>query len=777
MAAWRLRTSLSLLLAVTTAITFALVGAAIILLRVPQIEAEASAAVQAAANAKARLLEFYLRGLEAQLAPVALLAEGSSLRARAAMLTATVGDGRQFAGAYLVDADGIVRGAAFPPRGGSVRPSLVGTDLSRTPLFRDLADRDSRWSDKLLSASSGEVVIGVAVRRGQWTVIGEIAPDLLRETVATLAGASRDALLVVDPAGERLVDNGSGGNRAENLGAQPVVRAAFAATGEGRRIDDPAGPVFVGSARPANLGWTFIVSRPAGFANEDIRRTVLLTAGGGASALLIGLLLAIWWAKRLAQPVQRLIGRTHRLAAGRYDEDPATPPSAIAEINELDDHLHAMADAIRAREASLLRSETELESIFNASPVAMNVSDLAAGSRIVRVNEAWVKQFGRRPEDAVGRTGSEIGLWADPAERTIFLARFRYGPGVYDDLELWLKRADGESMLCRVSARVIALGGQQLLIMASADITEARHMATELRHVNEELEVRVEQRTAQLSQANAELAGALAHLRQAQDELVRAEKQAALGRLVAGVAHELNTPIGNALMAMTTLESHHQEFAAAMADGLRRSTLERFVADVGTAAGIATRNLERAAALIASFKQVAVDQASAQRRRFLLRQAVDELLTTLRPALPQGGHRIDREIPADLELDSYPGPLGQVLGNLVDNALRHAFPGRRDGRIRIVAERAGDDGLRVVVADDGIGIAEAHRAHIFDPFFTTRLGSGACGLGLNIVHNVVCEVLGGRVEVGSEAGGGTRFTLHLPRTAPHGACAATAEAG
>ncbi|HEX5802773.1 MAG TPA: ATP-binding protein [Azospira sp.] len=767
MKTWRLRTSLSLLLAVTTALTFLVIGSAILVLRVPQINAEATRAVQSDARDKARLLEFYLAGLEAQLKPLAMLAAGTPPRTLTTILAATVADGRQFLGAYLVDRDGIVRAAVLPPQRQQSRSSLLGADLSRTPLFRSLAGRDSAWSDKHLSASSGEVVVGVAVRSGEWTVIGEVIPGLLRETVNALAGNSRDMLLVVDASGEWIADSSGGGERKENLGALPTVQAAFARIGDGQIVADGGEQRFVGSARPQNLGWTFIVTRPAGFANAELRRVVLLIGAAFAAALLIGLLLAIGWARRLARPVQQLIARTRLLADGAYEQAAkARRASNIAELQELDSNLQTMADAIGEREASLRHSEKELETIFNASPVAISVSDTRAGYRALKVNEAWVRQFGHTAADAVGKTGDELGLWVTAEDRELFVARFRYGPGVYDDLEFWLKHADGHLLLCRVSARVIEVAGQRLLVMVSDDITEARRMAAELRHINEELEVRVEQRTAQLSEANSELAGALDHLQRAQDELVRTEKLAALGRLVAGVAHELNTPLGNGLMAVSTLAAHLDAFRGELASGLRRSALEGFVASVDTASGIALRNLERAAELIASFKQVAVDQSSSQRRRFPLRQAVNELLTAMRPTLARSGHQVVADIPATIELDSYPGPLEQTLGNLIDNALRHAFDGRRGGRVTIAGEAVDEERIRLVVADDGCGIAEEHLARIFDPFFTTRLGQGGSGLGLHIVHNIVDGILGGHIEVASSAGAGTRFTLLLPIRAP-----------
>jgi C4-dicarboxylate-specific signal transduction histidine kinase len=291
-------------------------------------------------------------------------------------------------------------------------------------------------------------------------------------------------------------------------------------------------------------------------------------------------------------------------------------------------------------------------------------------------------------------------------------------------------------------------------------------MQIELQSVNEELEARVVQRTAALTSTNAELADTLQHLKQAQNELVRSEKLAALGRLVAGIAHELNTPIGNGLMAVSTLEAHQHEFKDTMAAGLKRSTLDAFVENVGLAAQIATRNLNRAAELVASFKQVAADQTSSQRRSFNLKQVIDEMLVAMRPTLSRSTHRVETDVPDHLVLDSFPGPLGQVLGNMIDNAIRHGFDQREGGLISITAHRSGDNQVTLLVTDDGAGIAAEHLPRIFDPFFTTRLGQGGSGLGLNIVHNIVTSMLGGSIEAASPQGKGATFVLVLPTRAP-----------
>jgi signal transduction histidine kinase len=247
---------------------------------------------------------------------------------------------------------------------------------------------------------------------------------------------------------------------------------------------------------------------------------------------------------------------------------------------------------------------------------------------------------------------------------------------------------------------------------------------------------------------------------------VRVEDMAALGGLVAGVAHELNTPLGNGLMAVTALAAEAREFKASMQEGLRRAALDGLLASVEQATNIATRNLHRAAGLVTSFKQVAVDQTSSQRRHFELGEVVDEMVVSLRPTFSRTPYQIAVQVPKGLMLDSYPGALGQAIGNLITNAVLHGFEGRTHGTVCISGERGEDGGIVLHVADDGKGIAADLLERIFDPFVTTKMGRGGTGLGLHIAYNAVVNLLGGRLTVHSVVGKGATFTLHLPDKAP-----------
>ncbi len=297
-------------------------------------------------------------------------------------------------------------------------------------------------------------------------------------------------------------------------------------------------------------------------------------------------------------------------------------------------------------------------------------------------------------------------------------------------------------------------------------IDQLKQSQYELASLNEALEHRVEERTAALIDSNHQLEETVQHLNQARASLVQSEKLAGLGALVAGISHELNTPLGNALTVATTLAEETRKLEQDIQTGLKKSTLSSYLDTAKTASEIIENNLHRAADLVSSFKQVAVDQSSSQRRRFNLKQNISELLRALQPILKRQDCKLTLEIGDDIELDSFPGPLSQVIANLINNALLHAFDNQHGGNIQLSASAEGPEHVGIVFSDNGKGIPTENLGRIFDPFFTTRLGQGGSGLGLNIVHNVVTGVLGGSIAVTSRVGVGTTFTLSLPLVAP-----------
>lgn len=291
------------------------------------------------------------------------------------------------------------------------------------------------------------------------------------------------------------------------------------------------------------------------------------------------------------------------------------------------------------------------------------------------------------------------------------------------------------------------------------DITARKQQEEQIQHLNAHLEQSVEARTRELRQA-------LQELRRTQEGLLQSEKLASLGALVAGVAHELNTPIGNAVTVASTLTQAQQRIATQIQSGLTRNALNDYLQEMAEGSQIIERNLARAADLISSFKQLAVDQTSAQRRRFAINELLQEISLAMRPSLRKTPYRVVIDAGGHLQLDSYPGPLGQVLMNLINNALLHAFAGLDQGCITLRVRQTQAGWLCLTVSDNGCGISAENQKKIFDPFFTTRLGQGGSGLGLHICHTLVSGLLGGHIELHSSPGQGSHFNLHLPLCAP-----------
>ncbi len=264
----------------------------------------------------------------------------------------------------------------------------------------------------------------------------------------------------------------------------------------------------------------------------------------------------------------------------------------------------------------------------------------------------------------------------------------------------------------------------------------------------------------------------LERIENTQEQLIQTEKLASLGGLVAGVAHEINTPVGVGVTAASTLHNltmiSKQQFDS---NEMTATGLNDYFSVAEQSSSIILNNLNRAADLIQSFKQVAVDQTSLEKRDIRLKEYVEEILLSLRPKLKKTAIAVELDCPDDLSLTSYPGAISQTLTNLLMNALTHAYPEGGQGTIRIDIT-ALPNGARIRFADDGCGIAPEALKKIFDPFYTTRRGEGGSGLGLHICHNLVTRQLQGSIHARSKPGQGTTFDIDIRNlaaaTEPHG---------
>ncbi|MDB9513444.1 trifunctional serine/threonine-protein kinase/ATP-binding protein/sensor histidine kinase [Kamptonema animale CS-326] len=298
----------------------------------------------------------------------------------------------------------------------------------------------------------------------------------------------------------------------------------------------------------------------------------------------------------------------------------------------------------------------------------------------------------------------------------------------------------------------------ELLKLLSAQIAisiENAQLYNNLQEFNQNLEQLVGDRTQELSNT-------LDALKATQSKLVESEKMASLGGLVAGVAHEINTPVGVGVTVASALAEHTTEFASIYNSGkMKRSELEEFLDIAIQSSNTLLTNLNQAAALIQSFKEVAVDRSSEERRTFRVRDYLDEILIQLKPKLRNSKHSLKLNGDPQIAIDSYPGALSQVATNLLMNSLIHAYEPGESGQLVFNWQQEGER-LSFEYSDDGQGIPPENLSKIFEPFFTTKRGQGGSGLGLHIVYNLVTQKLRGEIECKSEVGEGTKFIIKLP---------------
>jgi signal transduction histidine kinase len=275
---------------------------------------------------------------------------------------------------------------------------------------------------------------------------------------------------------------------------------------------------------------------------------------------------------------------------------------------------------------------------------------------------------------------------------------------------------------------------------------------------------RQSEETANRASLNAQQA--LEELKQTQDSLLQAERLASLGGLVAGVAHEINTPVGITLTGASILQEATDKICLVMTSGsVKKSQIQDYIDTAVESSRLIMANSQRAAELIHSFKQIAVDQTSESKRPFKVKDYIDEVVMCLHPRLKKTSVQVRINCDEAIELDSYSGAFAQIVTNLIMNSLTHAFDANDSGWIDIDVS-AFNEVLTLRFSDDGKGIRPEYINKIFDPFFTTQLGKGGSGLGLNIVFNLIVKKLGGAIHVTSSLGHGTQFTINIPRVAP-----------
>ena len=414
------------------------------------------------------------------------------------------------------------------------------------------------------------------------------------------------------------------------------------------------------------------------------------------------------------------------------------------------------AAAAKSSSVVLFPQQPALQLIYDTAPIGL--AFLSPDCRYLQINQRLTEICGISVEDHLGRSVRDCVPGLADAVEGIVRSIMNTGEPVIG-IEVAGQRADQTDErfwitywhpLRSPSGEIIGVN------VAAEEVTERKRAEAALQA--SERELRSARDAAQ---------AALLNLQETQNFLIEAEKLAALGRLVAGVAHEINSPVGTSLTVASALERKRAAFAADVARGeLKRSSLNEFLEVVEDASSLLASNLNRAADLIQSFKQVAVDQGYLDRRSFYAGDLTEQVLVSLRPALQEKNIALYVECQPDLAMNSYPGPYGQALTNLFLNAVMHAFPDGKGGAIEIKVRASGSDKVEILFSDNGCGMSADVRRQAFNPFFTTRRESGSTGLGLHIVHNIVTNRLGGQLNVDSAPGGGTKIQIMLPLTAP-----------
>ena len=435
---------------------------------------------------------------------------------------------------------------------------------------------------------------------------------------------------------------------------------------------------------------------------------------------------------------------------------------------------NAMTQSVREQYQRAAALGTELKGLLDsATEVAIISVDLAG--RISLFNPGAERMLGYSAQEMLGQSpgrynpdseltvrakelGKRLGRTVEASPQELIAAIAEIGGMTRNSTYLC---KDGHKVRVSVVTSVVrdAHGGPTGLVSIGRDITAQLNAEADLLKLNLQLENRVRERTEELSQA-------LDQVKRMQDDLIQSEKLASLGSMVAGVSHELNTPIGNAVTVASTLMGQAKTLGASFRAGeLKRSELASGLGGIAAMAELIDRSVNRAATLIASFKQVAIDQTSERRREFDLRAVVDDIIGTLLPGLHDQPWQIENHIPPGIDCDSFPGPLGQIVTNLIQNAVMHAFTGREAGTI-IVTAKSMDERLELVVRDDGVGMDSATLIRVFDPFFTTKLGKGGSGLGLAICYRISNTVFAGELKAISSPGVGSSFVLTMPKRTP-----------
>lgn len=494
-----------------------------------------------------------------------------------------------------------------------------------------------------------------------------------------------------------------------------------------------------------------------------------------ASILVLTLMIFRLFESKVSLPLQRL--STHAARIGNGDFDHVIEVTSQDEIGQLCVAFNTMSATIRGNMKAIRDTNQALRMSEERWHLALSGSNDGIWDWNIKTGDVF---FSTRAKEMFGYSDQSMPKSIDDWWSKIHLD----DSGIMDELleNHLAKKTDFFSAEHRIRCedgtfkwaftRGQALWEENIptrILGSISDITHRKKGEEALRQAYDHLETKVELRTQDLLAINEELqavnqesAQNLEQLKQAQTYLVESEKMASLGNLVAGIAHEINTPIGVSVTAISHLQVITKEFNELYKSGsLSRRGLTDYLAEADEASTIVFSNLERASQLIRSFKQVSVDQSNEAMRIFNVKNYLGEILLSLQPKLKRTHYKVVVHCDDNLEIYSFPGAFAQIMTNLIMNSLLHAYDPDDTGEITIeIMKHAGR--LHLMYSDDGKGMESTVLEKIFNPFFTTKRGMGGTGLGLSILYNIVTQQFGGTIECVSEVGKGTRFMIDFP---------------
>ena len=521
------------------------------------------------------------------------------------------------------------------------------------------------------------------------------------------------------------------------------------------------------------VGKLFVASSLEQIYHRLMEKFVIILVSQTVKTLVVSICILLIFYYKVIRHLNRIADYTASINVGHMDdplqlEDRHTQQTGLPsdELDRLASSINQMrltlSDELRGRQQATERLKQERDfstTLINSSNLIICCLDTQLN--IVTVNPAAVLLTGYAQQEMIGRNWLQRFVAASEREQ---LARELAPVTTLEHREIVTADQQGEELILQWSFVPFYEGDElKYRIAFGYDITPLKRVEREIIRLNEELEAKVESRTRRLKESNEQLAKAYDNLKMAQQSLVESEKMASLGSLVAGVAHEINTPVGISVTAASFLQERIRDFQARIEEKqLSRTYLTDLIHTLEESTQLLQNNLRRASDLISSFKQVAVDQSSQAHYAFNVADNLHQVVVSLGHKLKKSQTEIVIDCDPKLRITSYPGSFAQIYSNLILNSIRHGFEDWDQPKRIDITVTTQDNDLVIDYRDNGRGIDPAILPRIFDPFVTSKRGQGGSGLGTHIIYNLVVQLMKGRISCHSEPGQGARFKIRMP---------------